>query len=72
MSQKTTATVTPHKPFATRYGRYKDLCEALKVSRTTIWRWQSMPDFPVPKKRGNTVLFDLEAVDVWLNGVEGA
>lgn len=62
------ATPAPRTPFAIRYGRYKDLCDALQVSRTTVWRWQSMPDFPAPKKRGAIVLFDIEAVEAWLNG----
>ena len=66
--QTTAQQQTPPTPFATRYGRYSDLQAALQVSRVTIWRWTQAPDFPKPIKRGNTVLFALEAVDAWLNG----
>lgn len=57
---------TSAKLFSTKYGRYKDVCVALCISRTTLWRWIQLPGFPKPFKRGNTVLFDLEAVEVWL------
>lgn len=56
------------RTFKTKYGRYKDLCEAFSVSRTTIWRWIDEPGFPRPIKRGNTVLFDIAAVEAWLEG----
>lgn len=75
MTKNATATPTPshgpHGPlssFCTKYGRYKDLCAALGVSRTTLWRWIDEPGFPKPIKRGNTVLFDVAAVDAWLAG----
>lgn len=55
--------MTTPKTFATKYGRYKDICEALGVSRTTLWRWAKEPDFPKPIKRGNTILFDIDAVE---------
>ena len=56
--------------FSTRkYGRYSDLVEALQVTRQTIHRWSVKdPTFPQPLKRGNTVLFDMAAVEAWLNG----
>lgn len=56
------------KPSLTRFARYKDLTEAYGVSRTTIWRWQSLPDFPANavKKRGAVVLFDVEVIEAWL------
>ena len=68
MSNLIATAATPRTPFATRYGRYSDLILALQVSRVTIWRWTQEPDFPKPIKRGNTVLFDIEAVEAWLNG----
>lgn len=64
-SQSITATT-----FKTKYGRYKDLCEAFGVSRTTVWRWIKEPGFPDPVKRGRIVLFDIAAVDAWLNNAE--
>lgn len=65
------APVAPHNPprtFATKYGRYKDLCQDLGITRTTLWRWIDEPGFPKPIKRGNTVLFDVAAVEAWLTG----
>lgn len=53
---------------AQKYGRYSDLVEALQVTRQTIHRWSKDPAFPKPIKRGNTVLFDMAAVEAWLNG----
>lgn len=52
-----------------KFGRYSDLVEALQVTRQTIHRWSAKdPTFPKPIKRGNTVLFDMAAVEAWLNG----
>lgn len=59
---------SPRIAFANKYGRYKDLCAALNISRTTLWRWIEQPGFPKPLKKGNTVLFDIEAVEAWLEG----
>lgn len=77
MTQNATDTTSlrhgPHGPlsiFCTKYGRYKDLCGALGISRMTLWRWSNEPDFPKPIKRGNTVLFDIAAVQAWLEGGE--
>ena len=57
---------SPAKLFTTKYGRYKDVCAALSISRTTLWRWGQISGFPKPIKRANTVLFDLEAIEAWL------
>lgn len=54
------------RTFQTKFGRYKDLCDALGIGRTTLWRWSNQPGFPKPVKRGNTVLFDIAAVEAWL------
>ena len=70
MTQATEATSQqfPRHAFASKYVRYSDLVEALNGSRVTIYRWTLLPDFPAPIKRGNTVLFNAELVDAWLNG----
>lgn len=51
-----------------KFGRYSDLVDALQVTRQTIHRWSKDPAFPQPVKRGNTVLFDMAAVEAWLTG----
>ncbi|HZJ92955.1 MAG TPA: helix-turn-helix domain-containing protein [Thiopseudomonas sp.] len=68
MGNQTQAPAAP--AFSTKkYGRYSDLVEALQVSRQTVYRWvRNDSTFPQPIKRGNTVLFDMAAVDAWLNG----
>ncbi len=71
MSNKVNMPQAPVAPAfsAKKYGRYTDLVLALQVSRQTIYRWVKLdPTFPQPIKRGNTVLFDMAAVDAWLNG----
>jgi len=72
MTQNATVTPIQHsstlKAFKSKYGRYKDLCDALGIGRTTLWRWSNQPGFPKPIKRGNTVLFDIAAVEAWLEG----
>ena len=70
MSDKVNAPQVPVAPAfsAKKFGRYSDLVEALAVSRQTIYRWSKDPTFPQPIKRGNTVLFNMSAVESWLNG----
>ena len=71
MSDKVNTPQAPVAPAfsAKKFGRYSDLVEALQVSRQTIHRWHTTdPTFPKPIKRGNTVLFDMAAVEAWLNG----
>ena len=69
---------TPQAPVAPvfshkKYGRYQDLVLALQVSRQTIYRWvRNDSTFPQPVKRGNVVLFDMAAVEAWLNAGEVA
>lgn len=62
--------VAPASAFSTRkYGRYSDLVEEFQVTRQTIHRWSVKdPTFPKPFKRGNTVIFDMAAVEAWLSG----
>lgn len=56
--------------FANRYGRYADVVAALGVSRTTLYRWTLLDDFPAEamKKRGSIVLFNLDVLEAWLAG----
>ena len=52
--------------------RTKDLCLALQVSRTTLWRWSKLDGFPTPIKRGAIVLWDAKAIELWLEAGEVA
>lgn len=58
----------PQQP---RNGRYKDMCAEHKVSRNTVYRWTKDPTFPAPRKRGQVVMFDMDAVAEWLDKSEG-
>lgn len=58
---------TPEKP-ATIFGmklliRLDELCKALSVSRSTVWRWQQDRGFPLPKSRG---LFSVRDIEEWV------
>lgn len=57
---------------ATQRFRTKDLCLALQVSRTTLWRWSKLDGFPAPIKRGAVVLWDAKGVEQWLEAGEVA
>ncbi len=50
------------------YARPKEACQHLKISPSTLWHWcKTRPDFPKPIKAGQRVtLFDLNAIDAWL------
>ena len=37
------------------------------ISRTTWWRWRQDPRFPAPAVIGQVQLFDVEAVERWLD-----
>ena len=52
--------------------RTKEVAEHFSVSLMTLYRWRKQKGFPQPFKRGNIVLYDLEAIDAWLAGDEGA
>ena len=45
----------------------KQLCERLKVARSTLWRWQQQRQFPAPKKLGlRAARYRVADVDAWL------
>lgn len=38
------------------------------ISIMTLWRWRQDPAFPQPLQRGQIVLYDIAAIESWLNG----
>jgi len=52
-----------------RVGRPKDVCQLMRISRTTLWRLAKDPLFPQPFRLGKcrATLFDLDAVDQYLD-----
>lgn len=53
-----------------QYMRPKDVCQHLKIGRSTLWHWiKTQKGFPRPIKAGQRVtLFDINAIDAWLKG----
>ena len=49
-------------------SRPKQTAEHFQVSTMTLWRWAQSSDFPQPLKRGQVVLYDIAAIEAWLNG----
>ncbi|HAG12056.1 MAG TPA: DNA-binding protein [Desulfotomaculum sp.] len=51
------------------YLTQKELCKLLKISPTTVWRWRNegMPFL----KHGNSVRFDQNKVQQWLERKNG-
>lgn len=46
--------------------RTKEVAEHFSVSLMTLYRWRKQHDFPQPLKRGRVVLYDIAAIDAWL------
>lgn len=49
--------------------RPKQAAQYLKIARSTLWHWaKTRHDFPKPiKAGGKTTLFDLTAINAWLD-----
>lgn len=60
----TTQHITQH------LARTKAAAQHFQISKMTLWRWRQQDGFPQPFKRGQTVLYDLAAIEQWL-AVEG-
>ena len=48
--------------------RPKATAAHFKISVMTLWRWRQDPAFPQPLQRGQVVLYDIAAIEAWLNG----
>lgn len=51
-------------------SRPKQVIEHYNISHMTLWRWRQQDDFPQPLTRGRIVLYDIAAIDSWLEGVQ--
>ena len=46
----------------------KEVCEMLKISRTTLFRWMTGdPTFPAPIYRAMSWCFDASAIRLWVH-----
>ena len=55
---------------STPKARPKQTAEHFAISQMTLWRWRQTPNFPKPLKRGGVVLFDIAAIENWLEGAQ--
>lgn len=63
--------VITQQPTITQHlARTKPTAAHFQISEMTLWRWRQEDTFPKPLKRGRTVLYDLAAIEQWLNGAE--
>ena len=51
-----------------KYARAKEAAEFFCISDTTLYRWREEDLFPQPLKRGQTVLYNIPAIEKWLEG----
>lgn len=56
----TTQHITQH------LARTKAAAQHFQISEMTLWRWRQHDQFPKPLKRGQTVLYNLAAIEQWL------
>ena len=58
----------------TQWARTRETAEHFKVSAMTLYRWRKCPTFPKVLKRSSArngaVLFNIQAMENWLDGGE--
>lgn len=47
-------------------ARPTQTAEHFLISKQTLWRWTQEDDFPQPMRRGRVTLYDLKAIEEWL------
>lgn len=52
--------------------RTEGTAKYFQISKMTLWRWAQEAKFPKPLKRGNTVLYNIEKIEQWLEKGEAA
>lgn len=52
-----------------RRARTKAAAAYFQISVMTLWRWTKLQGFPQPLKMGRVVLYDLDAIEQWMEGV---
>lgn len=54
----------------TTLTRPKPTADHFNISVMTLHRWRKIEGFPAPLKRGQVVLYDVNAIQQWLAGGE--
>lgn len=52
--------------------RTEGTAQYFQISKMTLWRWAQDKDFPKALKRGNTVLYNIEKIEQWLEQGDAA
>lgn len=52
--------------------RTQEAADFFQVSKMTLHRWRKEKDFPHPLKRGGVVLYNIQAIQNWLEMGEAA
>lgn len=52
----------------TTKARPKQAAAHFRISTMTLHRWRQKEGFPQPLKTGQIVLYDIAAIERWLNG----
>lgn len=47
-------------------ARPTQTAEHFLISKQTLWRWTQEEGFPQPMRRGRVTLYDLKAIEEWL------
>lgn len=50
--------------------RPKTTAQHFQISTMTLHRWRNADGFPAPLKRGQVVLYDVQAIEAWLEGAQ--
>ena len=46
--------------------RIDEICNSLKITKSTLWNWRKDPNFPNPIKIGMTVLWKKSEIEAYL------
>lgn len=63
---------TPQQVTSAVLTRPKQTAKFFNISAMTLHRWRNSQGFPQPLKRGQVVLYNVSAINTWLENGEGA